>query len=113
MIEDAALQKKFSPEGKGVIIRTKKNAEVCASAKGVVAFKGPFRSQGDILILNHGDHVHTVYMGMDKISVDMEQSVYAGEKIGTMVSYGKTTPLLYMELRHKGAPVEILPHLAQ
>lgn len=112
-VDDPTLQKKFSPQGTGILIRTKKNADVRAPAKGIVVFKGPFRSQGEILILDHGENTHTVYMGIDKINVDMGQFVYAGDKLGVTAHYGKKDPLLYLELRKNGKPVDITPYLAE
>lgn len=106
IVQDPALQKKFSPQSQGIIFKTQKNADVLAPAKGVIVFRGPFLSQREILIINHGSHVHTVLMGMDKIRAEVGQTVYAGEKIGSMASYGKIAPLLYVELRQKGKPID-------
>ncbi len=113
IIHDAALQKKFSPQSQGIIFKTQKNASVLAPAKGVIVFRGPFLSQREILIINHGNHVHTVLMGMDKIRAEVGQSVYAGEKIGSMAGYGKTAPLLYIELRQKGRTIDPKPYLVE
>lgn len=109
---DSKLQKKFSPEGQGIIFETQKNADVFAPSKGTVVFKGPFRSQEEILILDHGKDVHTVVMGMHKISAEIGQSVYAGEKLGTMAGYGKNPPLLYLELRQKGKAIDPKPYFS-
>jgi septal ring factor EnvC (AmiA/AmiB activator) len=59
-------------------------------AKGKVVFKGPFRNQGVILMLDHGEKVFTVLMGMDKDKIDAQvgQKVYAGQKLGIMPGYG-------------------------
>ncbi len=113
IVHDASLQKNFSPQSQGVIFKTEKNADVFAPAKGVVVFRGPFLSQKEILIINHGSHVHTVLMGMDKIRADVGQTVYAGENIGSMAGYGKTAPLLYVELRQKGKPIDPLPYFVE
>ncbi|MBI2707404.1 MAG: peptidoglycan DD-metalloendopeptidase family protein [Proteobacteria bacterium] len=107
---DSKLQKKFSPQGQGIIFETQKNADVFAPSKGTVVFKGPFRSQEEILILDHGKHVHTVFMGMHKISAEVGQTVYAGERLGTMAGYGKSPPLLYIELRQKGKAIDPKPY---
>lgn len=109
-VKEKDLQKRFSTHKLGLLYKTGKGAVVRAAAKGTVAFKGPFRSQGDILILDHGQDVHTVYMGIEKISVEMGQPVYAGEMIGTMAGHGKEAPLLYMELRQKGKPIDPAPY---
>jgi|GEM_PF-6629325 len=107
---DSKLQQKFSPQGQGIIFETQKNAEVSSPASGTVVFKGPFRSQDEILILDHGKQVHSVFMGMHKISAEVGQTVYAGERLGTMAGYGKNSPLLYFELRQKGKAINPTPY---
>jgi septal ring factor EnvC (AmiA/AmiB activator) len=111
IMKDPKLQKKFSPQSQGVVFQTKKNADVLAPSQGTVVFKGPFLSQGEILILDHGKHVHTVFMGMHKISAEVGQNVYAGEKLGKMAGYGANAPLLYFELRYKGQAIDPMPFM--
>ena len=106
IVKDKDLQKKFSPHAKGIIFETKKNADVYSPSDGTVVFKGPFKNQGDILIIEIGDKVHTVLMGMHKISAETGQSVYAGQKVGKMAGYGTTSPKLYLELRQKGKAID-------
>ncbi len=113
IVKDPVLQKKFSPNGQGIIFETPKNAEVLAPSKGTVVFKGPFRSQGDILILDHGEKVYTVFMGMHKIDAEVGQNVYAGEKLGMMAGYGAKPPTLYLELRQKGKAIDPKPYFAE
>ncbi len=110
IIIDLTLQKKFSPGGRGIIFKTSKNADVFAPAKGTVVFKGPFRSQDEILILDHGQNVHTVFMGMHKMSAEIGQTVYAGDILGIMAGYGKDDPLLYVELRQNGKAIDPQPY---
>lgn len=112
MIDDSALQNKFSPHSQGIVFETQKNAEVSAPSKGKVVFKGPFRNQGDILMLDHGGKVYTVLMGMDKIDAQVGQKVYAGEKLGLMPGYGTSKPKLYLELRQNGKAINPKPYFA-
>ncbi|HUX78534.1 MAG TPA: peptidoglycan DD-metalloendopeptidase family protein [Alphaproteobacteria bacterium] len=112
VVKDPALQKKFSPNGQGIIFATKKNAEVFAPSKGIVVFKGPFRSQGDILIIDHGEKVYTILMGMHKIDAEVKHNVYAGEKLGMMAGYGAESPKLYLELRQEGKAIDPKPYFA-
>lgn len=110
IIKDASLQNKFSPQSQGIIFEARKNAEVLAPFEGKVVFKGPFQTQGDILILDHGKKVQTVLMGMHKIDAYVGQRVYAGEKLGTMAGYGASSPKLYLELRQKGKAIDPQPY---
>jgi murein hydrolase activator len=112
VIYDQTLQKKFSPNAQGIIFEAKKSGDVFAPSKGTVVFKGPFRSQGDILILEHGEKVYTILMGMDKIDAKVGQNVYAGEKLGRMAGYGAKSPKLYLELRQKGKAIDPKPYFS-
>ena len=103
----------------GDTVATQSNAIVTAPADGSVLYAGPFRSYGQLLILNAGDGYHIVLAGMTRINVAPGQSVLAGEPIGAM---GETrvasaspsdpdnaTPELYVEFRKDGKPVDPAP----
>lgn len=113
ILHDLELQNKFSPNGQGIIFETKKNAEVLAPSEGTVAYKGPFKSQGEILILDHGQKVHTVLMGIHKIDAEVGETVYAGQKLGTMAGYGAKSPKLYLELRYEGKAIDPQPYFIE
>lgn len=112
IFKDSALQNKFSPHSQGIFFETPKNAQVSAPAKGKVVFKGPFRTHAEILIIDHGEKVHTILMGMHKINAEVGKSVYAGEKLGTMAGYGSGLPTLYLELRLQGKSIDPTPYFA-
>ncbi|MBY0501193.1 MAG: peptidoglycan DD-metalloendopeptidase family protein [Alphaproteobacteria bacterium] len=112
VIEDSALQDKFAPHSQGIIFETRKNAEVVSPSQGRVVFKGPFQNQGEILIIDHGDKVHSVFIGMHKIDAQIGQTVYAGERLGMMAGYGSSPPKLYFELRQKGKAIDPKPFFA-
>ena len=107
----------------GDIVATHSGAIVTAPADGSVLYAGPFRSYGQLLILNAGDGYHVVMAGMDRISVSLGQSVLAGEPVGTMgetglasaVSAGRESdvPELYVEFRKDGKPVDPAPWWAE
>jgi murein hydrolase activator len=110
---------------RGVTISTPASAIVTAPADGTVAFAGPFRSYGTVLILNGGDGFHLVFIGMQSANVRTGQFVLAGEPIGVMGrERGRVegeditasvasqegedagSPVLYIELRKDGAPID-------
>lgn len=113
IMKDAELQNRFSPHSQGVFFEVQKNAQVCAPAKGKIVFKGPFRTHREILIIDHGEKVHTILMGVHKIDAEVGKNVYAGEKLGTMAGYGAGLPKLYLELRHKGKSIDPLPYFSR
>ncbi|BCH21775.1 membrane protein [Mesorhizobium sp. L-8-3] len=111
-------------DGNGAVMRgdmlaTQSGAIVTAPADGSVLYAGPFRSYGQLLILNAGDGYHVVLAGMGRISVSLGQSVLAGEPVGTMgearvasaaaFENGNTAPELYIEFRKDGKPVDPAP----
>jgi len=100
---------------KGVSIATRAGAQVTAPADGWVVYAGPFRSYGQLLILNVGGGYHVLLAGMDRISVDLGQFVLAGEPVAVMgngshvaaiLATGSSQPVLYVELRKDGSPVD-------
>ncbi|RUU80347.1 murein hydrolase activator EnvC [Mesorhizobium sp. M7A.F.Ca.MR.362.00.0.0] len=103
----------------GDMVATQSGAIVTAPADGNVLYAGPFRSYGQLLILNAGDGYHVVLAGMSRISVATGQSVLAGEPIGAMgearvastsvSKNGNATPELYVEFRKDGKPVDPAP----
>lgn len=103
----------------GDTVATQSGAIVTAPADGSVLYAGPFRSYGQLLILNAGDGYHVVLAGMGRISVATGQSVLAGEPVGAMGEarvasasangIGSAGPELYVEFRKDGKPVDPAP----
>ena len=103
----------------GDMVATQSGAIVTAPADGNVLYAGPFRSYGQLLILNAGDGYHVVLAGMSRLNVASGQSVLAGEPIGAMgearvastaaTSNGNAVPELYIEFRKDGKPVDPTP----
>lgn len=69
---------------KGMTIATRAGAPVSAPADGWVVYAGPFRSYGQLLIINAGGGYHVLMAGMERITVDLGQFVLAGEPVGVM-----------------------------
>lgn len=95
---------------KGIVIETRSAAAVVAPADGVVAFSGPFRGYGHLLILEHAGGYHTLLSGMSRIDAEVGQRLMAGEPVGVMER--SDGPSLYVELRRDGQPIDPLPWLA-
>ncbi len=100
---------------KGVSVATRAGAQVVAPADGWVVYAGPFRTYGQLLILNAGGGYHILLAGMERISVDLGQFVLTGEPVATMgngsrvaaiLSSGSSQPVLYVEFRKDGVPVD-------
>ena len=105
---------------KGLFIATRQDAQVTAPASGRVEFAGPFRSYGQLLILDVGEGYLVLLAGLGTISAQSGQFVRAGEPVGvmgtepargTMIgnSMDETRPILYVEFRKNGSAVDPSP----
>ncbi|WP_299444373.1 peptidoglycan DD-metalloendopeptidase family protein [uncultured Rhodospira sp.] len=94
---------------KGVTVRTRDGAQVVAPFDGTVAFSGPFRGYGLLLIIEHTDGYHSLLAGLSRLDAHVGQNLRAGEPVGVM---GGDDPTLYIELRRDGRPINPLPWLA-
>ncbi|MBA9064039.1 septal ring factor EnvC (AmiA/AmiB activator) [Methylobacterium fujisawaense] len=104
---------------RGVSFTTRPKASVSSPADGWVQFAGPFRSYGQLLIINAGDGYYLLLAGMDQISVEVGQFVLAGEPVGTMgeKSAGpggsEGDPTLYVEFKKDGGSIDPEPWWAK
>ncbi|CCG08690.1 murein hydrolase activator EnvC family protein [Pararhodospirillum photometricum] len=98
---------------KGLRIATRSGAQVVAPYEGVVAFAGPFKGYGNLLIIDHGGGYHTLLAGLGRIDGVVGQRLTAGEPVGVMPAADGSgdTPALYVEMRRKGQPINPLPWL--
>ncbi len=103
---------------KGLTIATRAGAQVTAPCDGWVVYAGSFRNYGQVLILNAGGGYHVVLAGMERISVDVGQFVLTGEPVAVMgsgsqvaatLASGSDQPVLYVEFRKDGTPVDPSP----
>lgn len=91
----------------GVTLRTRGGAQITAPADGEIVFAGPFGDYGRLLILNPGEGYFVLIGGFGRLDAIVGQYVLAGEPLGMMSDQTQgTEPLLYIELRREGAPVD-------
>jgi septal ring factor EnvC (AmiA/AmiB activator) len=103
---------------KGLSIAARPGGEITTPCDGWVVYAGPFRSYGQLLILNAGGGYHVLLAGMERISVDLGQFVLTGEPVAVMSGgsqasptgvAGPKQPVLYVEFRKDGAPIDPSP----
>ena len=109
---------------KGISISTRAGAQVTAPCDGWVVYAAPYRSYGQLLILNVGGGYYVVLAGMERITVDPGQFVLTGEPVAVMGSgthiasasapgsssvIGSPQPVLYIEFRKEGTPIDSSP----
>lgn len=100
---------------RGVSYRAPPLARVVAPCEGQVAFAGPFRSFGAMVIVACGGGFHFVLARLDRLDVSVGMAVQRGEPVGVMAGWdpqsGAAPPVLYVELRRDGQPVNPAPFL--
>ena len=96
-------------------LRTIPAAVVTAPFDGRVVYAGPFRADGLILIIRHGDGYHSLLAGLGRAEVSLGQWVLAGEPVGVMPDAAEpgSDGVFYFELRRDGRPVDPQPWLAR
>jgi len=100
---------------RGISLATRPGAQVTTPCDGWVVYAGPFRSYGQLLILNAGGGYHVLIAGMERISVNIGQFVITGEPVATMgtrsqvasiLAANASQPVLYIEFRKDGTPID-------
>jgi septal ring factor EnvC (AmiA/AmiB activator) len=100
---------------RGISLATRPGAQITTPCDGWVVYAGPFRSYGQLLILNAGGGYHVLIAGMERISVSIGQFVLTGEPVATMGTASQVAsifatnasqPVLYVEFRKDGTPID-------
>jgi septal ring factor EnvC (AmiA/AmiB activator) len=109
----------FGGETQGLSLATRPGTSVLAPADGWVVYAGPFRSYGQVLILNAGDGYHIVLAGMERIDAALGQFVLGGEPVAIMgatrlasigdIDHTSAQPILYVEFRKDGNSIDSAP----
>lgn len=108
----------FGGQSKGMVLETRFSAQITSPCDGWVVYAGPFRSYGQLLIINAGNGYHVLLAGMSQIDVQLGQFVLAAEPVGTMAPKAKAAtqenaPVLYVEFRKDGRPIDPAPWWAE
>jgi septal ring factor EnvC (AmiA/AmiB activator) len=113
----------FGGNEKGLSIASRPGALVASPSDGWIAFSGPYRTYGQLLIINAGDGYYVVLAGMERINVAVGQFVLAGEPVASMgdasgktaatIAIGAAQPILYVEFRKDGAAIDPGPWWAK
>jgi septal ring factor EnvC (AmiA/AmiB activator) len=94
---------------KGIDIQADYGEPIRAVATGNVLYSEWLKGYGNLMILEHGDHYHTVYAHAQELFKGKGDSVQAGEVIATVGDSGSWNgPMLHFEIRHHGQPINPL-----
>jgi len=94
----------------GVTLAPAAGAQVVAPAAGRVAFAGDYRGYGRILIIDHEGGWTSLITNMGRLDVGVAARVVQGSPLGLA---GPGRPMVTVELRKDGAPVNPLTLLAR
>ena len=111
-----AEQDSLGVSSSGLSLRVPPLGRVYSPADAQVSYAGPFRSYGEVLILDAGGGYHIVLSGLERIDVGREQFVLAGEPVGRMgttryasagtIDIQSSEPVLYIEFRKDGRAID-------
>jgi septal ring factor EnvC (AmiA/AmiB activator) len=99
---------------KGIFIGAPLGSAVSAIEAGKVVYADWFKGFGRLLIIDHGDHVVSLYGHTSAILVDVDDTVQAHQvvaQVGDSSAWGE--PALYFEIRHRTVPQDPLLWLRQ
>lgn len=86
---------------RGLVFKARPGATVVAPYDGKVAFTGPFRDYGNMVLIKHTNGFISLVAGLGKVNTSLNQAAIRGEPIGTMPDAGSGE--VYVELRDKDA----------
>jgi len=93
----------------GIVYRAAPGARVVSPCSGPVLYANPFQNYGLLVILDCGRNYDFVLSGMARLDVTVGQQIARGQPVGQMTGYDATAPtrqpMLYVELRQNGKPV--------
>ena len=90
----------------GVDISASLGEAVRAASFGTVIYIGNVKGYGEIIILDHGGNVVTLYAHLSKVLIRLNDQVTKGQIIGQVgTSGGVPSPRLHFEVRVEGKPV--------
>lgn len=92
----------------GLVLGPRPAAQIVAPGKGRVAFSGPYRGFGRIVIIEHGGGWTSLVTGLAKSDVEVGDRLVAGSPLGKASG---DSPTITFELRRNGIPVNPLQHI--
>lgn len=99
----------LSPTGvraRGLTLACAADAPVRAPAGGRIAYAGPFRRYGGVVIIDHGNGWTSLLAGLGAVSVRVGQQVAQAAPVGR--AGGGDDPRVTVELRRRGTPVDLV-----
>jgi len=91
----------------GIDISAPMGEVIHAAGAGEVIYTGCIKGYGNIIIINHGGRMSTLYAHLFKIIISSGEQVKTGQIIGQVGdSGGASSPRLHFEVRSEGKPTD-------
>ncbi len=101
-----SFQRRDGVHYNGIVIQAGAGSSVTAVHSGRVVFADWMRGFGNLLIIDHGDQIMTLYAHLQQFSARPGQQVNRGDEVGRIGnSGGQASPALYFEVRRGGEPI--------
>jgi septal ring factor EnvC (AmiA/AmiB activator) len=98
----------------GIEIQAAMGAEIRAVLPGKILYADWFKGFGNIVVIDHGDHVFSVSGYCSQLLKKAGEEVAQGDVIGLVGSAGALKgPSLYFEIRHKGKAQDPMDWISQ
>ncbi|MDN6180461.1 MAG: peptidoglycan DD-metalloendopeptidase family protein [Halomonas subglaciescola] len=102
----AGYQRQKGVHHNGITIGASAGTSVKAVHQGRVVFADWIRGFGNLLIIDHGDHIMTLYAHLQRFTHSAGEKVATGDVIGHVGdSGGQPRAALYFEVRQNGKPI--------
>jgi len=96
------------PPSRGIILAARGGSQAIAPAAGRVAFAGPYRGYGRIVIVEHEGGWTSLVTGLARLDARVGEALVAGSPLGITAP---GDPIVTLELRRNGDPVNPLQYL--
>ncbi len=105
----------FKEKGQnGIEIKASMGTEIRAILPGKVLYADWFKGFGNVVIIDHGDHMFTIYGYASELLKKEGDIISQGESIALVGSSGSLKgPCLYFEIRHQGKPQDPMHWISQ
>jgi len=90
---------------RGIALAPRPGAQLVAPAAGRVAFAGPYRGYGNIVIIEHPGGWTSLVTGLARLDASVGEQLLGGSPLGIA---GPGQPIVTIELRRDGVPVNPL-----
>jgi septal ring factor EnvC (AmiA/AmiB activator) len=96
------------PRSRGIALAVRQGAQAVAPASGRVAFAGPYRGYGSIVIIEHSGGWTSLITGLAQLDARVGDRLVRGSPLGIT---GAGRPIITLELRRDGVPVNPLEYI--